>query len=184
MASTLIPVATIATILNLTTTRVQQLAKDGVIPKASHGQYELIASVTSYIKYLQERVPGGGGSKMSADINDERARLLKAQADMAEIELAERSGSLVAVERVESDWIQVLSACRSKLLGIPTKSAHQIINLVEIYEVEKFLKQMIHEALEELAAYEIKVEDISADDGSTDESASSTAESDGEPVVG
>ncbi len=95
--------------------------------------------------------------------------------------MAEKSGSLVAVERVESDWIQVLSACRAKLLGIPTKSAHQIVNLVEIYEVEKFLKQAIHEALEELAAYEIAVEDISADDSEPDESASSAAESDSEP---
>jgi phage terminase Nu1 subunit (DNA packaging protein) len=176
------PVSTISKLFGLSERRVQQLARDGVIPKPEKNQYELIGSVRSYIDYLQQRAFGKGVSPQ--DMHVERARLLKAQADMAEIELAEKSGALVAVERVESDWIQVLSACRAKLLSIPTKSAHQIVNLVEVYDVEKFLKQAIFEALEELAAYEIKGEDISADDASADESASSTAESDGEPVGG
>ena len=184
MASTLVPVATVAKILNLTSTRVQQLAKDGIIPKASHGQYELISSVTSYIKYLQERVPGGGGSKTSQDISTERARLLKAQADMVEIELAEKNAQLVAVGHVEMDWMGMVNACRSKLLAIPTKSAYQVAHLNDTHEIEKYLKRTIYEALEELAVYEPKDTDISPDDDESDSGVDSATRIDGEPVGG
>lgn len=185
MASTLVPVATIAKILNLTPTRVQQLAKDGIIPKSSHGQYELIGTVTNYIKYLQERVPGGGGSKTSADISTERARLLKAQADMVEIELAEKNGELVSVSDVEADWMGMVNACRSKLLAIPTKSAYQIAHLNDSHEIEKYLKRTVYEALEELATYEPKdTAELPSNDDESDSSMGTATGIDGESVGG
>ena len=58
MASPLYPVKTIASILNLTERRVQQLAHEGIIPKAERGKYDLIGCVRAYIKYLQERAIG------------------------------------------------------------------------------------------------------------------------------
>jgi hypothetical protein len=57
---------------------------------------------------------------------------------MAEIELAERTGELVTVERVESDWMAMVTACRAKMLGLPTKTAYQISNLKDTHEIEKF----------------------------------------------
>ncbi len=183
MASTLLPVTTIATILNLTPTRVQQLAKDGVIKKSAHGQYELIATVQSYIRYLQERVHGGGGSKTSADISTERARLLKGQADMIEMELEERTGQLIDIEKVENDWMTMVNACRSKLLGIPTKSAYQIAHLNDTHEIEKYLKRIIYEALDELATQEIDAEEsLSEDDPEGDLGLDSATAIDSEPV--
>ena len=106
------PVSTIAKLFGLTERRVQQLARDGVIPKPEKNQYELIGSVRSYIEYLQQRAFGKGAAPQ--DTHHERARLLKAQADMAEIDLAERTGELVTVERIEADWIQMVTACRAK----------------------------------------------------------------------
>lgn len=49
------PVATIADLLMVSERRVQQLAKEGVIPKAERGRYELVPTVQGYIRYLQER---------------------------------------------------------------------------------------------------------------------------------
>lgn len=167
------PVSTIAKLFGLTERRVQQLAKDGIIPKPEKNQYELIGSVRSYINYLQQRAFGKGAAPQ--DTHFERARLLKAQADMAEIELAERTSELITVERVEADWIQMVTACRAKLLGIPTKTAYQIANLKDPEEVEKFLKRTINEALLELANYESEDEDISADDGDSEPSLDSSS---------
>lgn len=172
------PVSTISKLFGLTERRVQQLARDGIIPKPEKNQYELIGCVRSYINYLQQRAFGKGAAPQ--DTHFERARLLKAQADMAEIELAERTGQLVTVERSEADWVQMVTACRAKLLGIPTKTAYQIANLKDPEEIEKFLKRTIHEALTELANYETEDEDISADDGECTEGMDSTAGTDGE----
>lgn len=172
------PVSTIAKLFGLTERRVQQLARDGIIPKPEKNQYELIGCVRSYINYLQQRAFGKGAAPQ--DTHFERARLLKAQADMAEIELAERTGQLVTVERIEADWVQMVTACRAKLLGIPTKTAYQIANLKDPEEVEKFLKRTIHEALLELANYETEDEDISTDDGECEQGMDSAAGTDGE----
>ena len=176
------PVSTIAKLFGLTERRVQQLASEGIIPKPEKNQYELVGCVRSYINYLQQRAFGQGVAPQ--DTHLERARLLKAQADMVEIELAERTGKLVTVERVEAEWLAMVNACRTKLLSIPTKTAYQISNLKDTHEIEKFLKRTVHEALLELATYESDDEDISADDGHGKESVDATAGTDGKPVGG
>lgn len=176
------PVTTIAKLFGISERRVQQLAQDGIIPKPDKNQYELVGSVRSYINYLQQRAFGKGVG--TQDTHVERARLLKAQADMAEIELAERTGELVTVERVETDWLEMVTACRAKLLSIPTKTAYQIAHLENPQEIEKFLKRVIYEALTEMASYESEDENISADDEDGEDGVDATAGADGEPVGG
>ena len=77
------PVSTISKLFGISERRVQQLAQDGIIPKPEKNQYELVGSVRSYINYLQQRAFGKGVGTQDTFV--ERARLLKAQADMAEI---------------------------------------------------------------------------------------------------
>lgn len=179
---TMYPVTTIAKLFGISERRVQQLAQDKVIPKAVRGQYDLIACVRAYIKYLQERA--FGKSAAPQDTHLERARLLKAQADMAEIDLAERTGSLVTVDRVEADWMDMVSACRAKMLSIPTKTAYQIAHLENPQEIEKFLKRIINEALVEMASYETTNDDeeLSSDLEEGDADLDATTGADGEPV--
>ena len=176
------PVSTISKLFGISERRVQQLAQDGIIPKPEKNQYELVGSVRSYINYLQQRAFGKGVGTQDTFV--ERARLLKAQADMAEIELAERTGELVTVERVESDWLEMVTACRAKMLSIPTKTAYQIAHLENPEEIEKFLKRVIYEALTEMAAYESEDENISADDEDGEDGVDASAAADGEPVGG
>ena len=178
---TMYPVTTIAKLFGVSERRVQQYAQDGIIPKPVKGQYELVACVRGLINYLQQRAFGQGVAPQ--DTHLERARLLKAQADMAEIELAERTGKLVTVERVETDWSEMVTACRAKMLSIPTKTAYQIAHLENPQEIEKFLKRIIYEALAEMAAHDSD-EDISADDEDGDVGLDATAGADGEPVGG
>ncbi len=175
------PVSTIAKLFGLTERRVQQLAKDGIIPKPEKNQYELVGSVRAYINYLQQRAFGKGAAPR--DTHLERARLIKAQADMAEIDLAEKTGALVTVDRLEADWMAMVNACRSKLLSIPTKVAYQISNLKDPEEIENFLKRTIHEALTELASYEHDdSEDLQPDDQDGDIGLDAATGIDGEPV--
>jgi phage terminase Nu1 subunit (DNA packaging protein) len=176
------PVSTIAKLFGISERRIQQLAQDGIIPKPEKNQYELVGCVRAYINYLQQRAFGKGVAPQ--DTHLERARLLKAQADMAEIDLAQKTGELVTVERVEADWLTMVSACRAKLLSIPTKSAYQVSNLKDTHEIEKFLKRTIHEALTELANYEPDEEDISESFEDGDGVVDATAGTDGEPVGG
>ena len=142
-------VAVIARFLNLTERRVQQLARDGIIPKPEKGKYDLVRCVQQYVQYLQDRAYGSGVS--AQDTHHERARLIKAQADKTELEVATMRNQLVAIESVETDWLQHISACRMRLLALPTKTAFQIAVMTEPAEIERFLKHSIYEALTELA---------------------------------
>jgi phage terminase Nu1 subunit (DNA packaging protein) len=49
------PIGVIAKLLDLSERRVQQLSREGVIPKAERGQYDLIGSVRGYVRYLRDQ---------------------------------------------------------------------------------------------------------------------------------
>ena len=144
------PVTVIAKLLNISPRRVQQLAKEKIIPPPIKGKYDLVGCVQGYCNYLQDRAFGKDVGPQDSHL--ERARLLKAQADKTELEVATLQGRLVHVEQVAKDWRGIVMTCRSKLLALPSKSAFQIAGLGgDAHEIERFLKRLIYEALTELA---------------------------------
>ena len=67
------PIGVIARLLDLSERRVQQLSRDGVIPKAERGQYDLVAAVRGYVAYLRDlAIKAQAGAP---DFGVERARL-------------------------------------------------------------------------------------------------------------
>jgi hypothetical protein len=46
-------VVEVAQVCNLTVRRIQQLAREGVLPREAHGEYDLVACMQAYIRYLQ-----------------------------------------------------------------------------------------------------------------------------------
>lgn len=113
----------IARLLNLTPRRVQQLAKEGVIPKAARGKYSLAASVQGYVRYLQDQLDRPG-SENKLELNAERARKTKAEADIAEMQAEKMRGELVDAEEMTELLDMVVQEVRSKLLNtVPARIA-------------------------------------------------------------
>ncbi|MGH9531852.1 MAG: hypothetical protein ACRD2Q_05620 [Terriglobales bacterium] len=70
------------------------------MPRAERGKYELGACMAWYVRYLQrafERRKLLSDDGSSTDLRKQRARLLKASADVAEMDLAEKRGELIPV---------------------------------------------------------------------------------------
>lgn len=153
MAAQTFPLDTISKLLLLTPRRVNQLVNEGIIPRAERGRYELVAVVQAYVKYLREKAVRG-------DISDEyanhRTRLLKARADMAEMEQAQLENKLVPTADIEQAWGEVLNACRAKLLAIPTKTATEVLASENINEIKAILKSAVTEALLELSSVHVE----------------------------
>lgn len=145
------PVSTISKLLLLTDRRVQQLVKDGVIPKTEHGRYELAPAVQGYIRYLQDRTIGNAAAP--ADYHLEKSRLTRLQADKAEMEVMELSGELVKVEDVVSEWESQLMDMKGKLLSIPSKLATLISEIDNPAEAQDLMDTYIRESLQELSDY-------------------------------
>ncbi len=82
-----VPVGTLAKLFDLTERRVQQLARDGIIPKATRGQYPLIESVRGYVRFLQERAQGEGPGNIKDSIREQQLRRIRIENDARERQL-------------------------------------------------------------------------------------------------
>ena len=139
---------------NIDPARIQQLAKQGILAKVRHGHYDLVANMAAYIRYLQGLV--GGGDK---DAHREKARLLAAQAEMAELNLAERREELVKVDDVRHLLTGIATSVRGVLIQLPTYCAPLIPSEWPIAKVEAVLRDKVDEALEAIRDTEIIQED-------------------------
>ena len=95
-------VDTISKLLLLTPRRVQQLVREGVLPRSERGRYELVPVVQAYVAYLKDRTIGTEVNVISLD--QARQRKLAAEAELAEILLREKTNVLVYVDLVKSVW--------------------------------------------------------------------------------
>ncbi|MBM3556075.1 MAG: terminase small subunit, Nu1 [Alphaproteobacteria bacterium] len=154
MASNTQPVAVIARLLDLTERRVQQLVRQGVIPAPlrqgeERGRYDLVGAVRGYVRFLRDQAaerPGAG------DVGAERARLIKAKADLAEMEAGLRRGELLPADDVEEAWIAVLSRLRARLLVLPDRLAPLVHEETSVAGTRESIRRAVAEALEELAS--------------------------------
>lgn len=150
------PVTTISKLLLLTERRVQQLVKEGVIPKTERNRYELAPAVQGYIRYLQERMVGNTAQPL--DYQNEKSRLVRIQADKAQIELDHLNEALVPTEEVAKEWESILGDMKSKILSIPSKAAPLLRDEVEIAVIMDILQTFIDETLAELSSYAKNIE--------------------------
>lgn len=79
------PASFYAKLFDVTERRIQQLAKDGTIPKAARGKYPLIGTIKGYVKFLQDRSLAKVADYSDTDIRAQKLRLTKAQADAQEL---------------------------------------------------------------------------------------------------
>tara|TARA_Y100000592_G_scaffold48274_1_gene76515 strand:+ start:69 stop:548 length:480 start_codon:yes stop_codon:yes gene_type:complete len=136
--------------LDLTTKRMHELFNENILIKTgkSGGQDKDDCRVR-YIRYL--RVLARGKNTNSGDLNEERTRLTKAQADRAELELLEKEADLISSDTIKTVWSDYVSNVRSKLLALPSKLGH-LTQAAETYaEAEAIIKEAVYECLEELS---------------------------------
>ena len=97
----LYPKETIATLLNISERRIEQLVKQKIIPKAGRGVFDLGPTVQAYVRYLQGLCSGaiktGEPSELDQRLMEARvlereskARQAKYRADAMEQEIRER----------------------------------------------------------------------------------------------
>ena len=155
MASNTQPIAVIARLLDLTERRVQQLAREGVIPPAARsgaerGRYDLVGAVRGYVHYLREQAARFQSG--TADFGAERARLVKAKADLAEMDAGARRSDLLPAGEVEAAWIAVLERLRARLLVLPDRLAPLVHEETTIAGARASIRDAIAEALTELSS--------------------------------
>ena len=137
---------TVAAHLDLSTVAIRRLVEMKVVDDAEPGEMDLDAARINYIRHLRAGASGRGGDSLSR----ERARLASEQADRAARENKLASAEVIERRDVIAIMTAAFSAARSRLLGIPTRTAPLVVGL-PVNEVRAKLRSEIEEALEGLA---------------------------------
>src|ERR1700722_1592251 len=146
-------VGRVAQALNLTEQRVQQLVKEG-LPREGRGQYDAVKCMLWYIRYLQaalekKAVPMPDGA--FAGEREERVRLLRADADMREIELAKERSQLVTLADVDAFHTELVLTTNARLMAIAPRVAPELLGETSRVMIQAKLEKAIKEALSTLA---------------------------------
>jgi phage terminase Nu1 subunit (DNA packaging protein) len=160
------PIGVIARLLDLSERRIQQLSREGVIPKAERGQYDLIGSVRGYVRYLRDQALRAQAGAL--DYAAERARFIRARADLAEMEAEEKRRSLIAADEIEAAWIAILALLRTRLLALPDRLAPQAFDQPTVGDTRNLIRTAIREVLDDLAEPDIEFETDPEIDGLAD----------------
>ena len=132
-----------AKFLNLSKSSFYRLIETGVIPKSGEGEYILGEVVESYWRNQFD----------SEGLKAAQTRLVTAQAELKEAELAENRGELHRASAIAKVWTDQVLNAKTHLLAIPTKVGPMLVGQ-ELQVIVKKLKDAIYEALKELADYD------------------------------
>lgn len=145
-------VSDISKALQLSDRRVQQLVQAKILPEPVNGKYDLADCIRAYEKYLQERQ---NGNFEHDQVAQQKLRLLKAQAEKAELELEVLKGKYLDAEWVEFTWSDIVVTFRSRMLSIPGKLARSLAAAGGNFaKLEKILEDEIYDALLELSRHD------------------------------
>jgi hypothetical protein len=109
----------IADSFGLTPRRVQQLAKEPGFPKVARGDYDELACLRWYVKFLQEKL-AAGTVRADGQVTG-RERYDTAKAEIAELELAEKRKQVLTVAEYEQAMTALINPARHELLAIEAR---------------------------------------------------------------
>ena len=148
-----VDVTKVASALNLTDARVQMLVKEGM-PREARGQYDPVKCMLWYIRYLQralekKAVPTLDGGFVGE--REERVRLLRADADLREMELARERGLVVALPDIESRLTDLVLTTKARIMAIPPRLAPELVGETSRVMIQAKLEKACKESLAYLA---------------------------------
>jgi hypothetical protein len=146
--------------LNLGNRRVQILANEG-LPRAERGVYDVIACFRWYVRYLQRKLVSralpedgdgdGGGPATSASAT--RHKMLTIEAELKQIELAEKREQVVSIEKVQKDMEAIVVEIRTRILALPPRLAAAVLGETDLAVSQVKIERSLKGALDVLSQF-------------------------------
>ena len=144
-------IAQFAAIAGLSVRRLQQMeAASELVTRTAAGGYD----PTAVGGWLRARIAADFGVTADGQVYNfetERARKMKHDADLAEMEAARERGDLIPAKDVQREWTDILANIRARLLALPTKLAARTAPPDRLTAVEAEARKIINEALAEMS---------------------------------
>ncbi|RWC78341.1 MAG: hypothetical protein EOS71_03725 [Mesorhizobium sp.] len=140
----------LARLLDLTPRRVQQLVREGAIPKADRDRYPLVAATQGYLKWLTDgdRLVAGSASAQ---------RVANARANEIEAKIRERLCGLIPIEDQRMSISTLLDLLRAELADLPGRLPLHIRSAVKA-DIAASIKR-----IEKTAAHAMRMAEIGRD---------------------
>jgi terminase small subunit / prophage DNA-packing protein len=174
--------------LFMSAAEVSKLVASGVLPKpAKRGEYDLEACREAYIRHIRaiaarwKAAPADDGEDTPLDLVTERARLASEQADGHAIKNATLRREVLLKPHVFALGAAIIVRFRARILALPTKAAPLIVGMTSLPDIVEKLTELVHEALEELAAFDFsrgELESSGADSDGIGEAGEASAQAD------
>jgi hypothetical protein len=134
------------------------------LPFADAGRSRVIESVAAvkwYVAYCGTESGNGGNNvknkasqtepEVSEDYGEALARKTTAEADLKELQLAQRRGQVASIEYVEKVVTASIVATKTQIEALPSKLANQLIGISDRTTVQKLLSREMNQLLTNLA---------------------------------
>lgn len=147
----------LADILELSVRRVQQLAKEGILPPTEkRNQYRLIDCIQGYVKYLR-------GQVIHTDVPDDlrvlKLRQEKARAEILELQSLKDGGELQHQDDVQKVWISIAVLIKTRLLALSSRVATDVYSAKNLVEVRAKIDKEVDLILNELVITKVEIEE-------------------------
>ena len=104
--------------------------------------------MSKLFEYVRDQAIAGDPSEWL--YNEARAKRMRATAELTQLELRAKRGELLKAARVDREVMNVLSAVRNHLLGIPSRVMHQLVGKTNPTEINMIVRDEVHRALREV----------------------------------
>lgn len=147
----------LADMFGVSTRRIRQMVKEGVVIKVKPGKYDLKASTQNYIQGFKDREKQKDQSLEKLKQANEAEKLMheRLKKRKTELQVLTLEKKLHRSEDVEFFWNNMILAAKSRLTAIPVKAAPLLVGIEDRKEIQTILKRHVTEALNELADYDI-----------------------------
>ena len=145
--------------LNVGERYIYELQKRG-LPRVKAGRYNIPKCFRWYVRYLQKKLvqraypESGDGSVVAAAAGETRHKLLSIEAELKQIELAEKREQLISIERVEKDLAKIVTEVRTRILALPPRLAAEVLGETDLAVSQVKIERSLKGALECLSQYD------------------------------
>lgn len=156
MDGVLVAIMPVARMLNMSTRRVRQLVKEGILPEAVNHQYDLVECGRAYLKYLEDKagLANKGKDTLDNELRSEQILHERSKRKRSELIYKEMERQMHRSEDVERIWGDMAMAFKAKVLAMPSKLAPQLQYLDELGEIQTVIRREVETALTELSEYD------------------------------
>lgn len=141
-------------LLGVSDSRIRQLAREGILIRASKGRYLLYDSIKNYIRTLKiQKDIEIGDEDTELVLEEEKAKHEKVKRLQSVLKLALMQGEVHKGTDVEAVMNDMLTNVKSKLLGLPAKISPRLVGQDEIGYIKEVLTVEVRETLNELRVY-------------------------------